>query len=238
MTTAKAKPKVVLLCGAGGAGKDTLANQLLDAYPRAKAMAFADPLYTEVAQAFGVTEEFLRDRHNKVTPSHKLAYMCCTNREFRDMIRHSSHDLNAMTVPRTSREVLEQYGTEYRRRLHGNNYWTRQLFVRLSASVDQHSGSDSLAAIVTDLRFPKEELVDLHEHLDGEADVFVLHVTGFADPEGTPTHQSAIPIPAKYWTADLLNVQGQPEAMLHDAIRVLQSTSPFNPEVTNQQGTP
>ena len=29
MTTAKAKPKVVLLCGAGGAGKDTLANQLI-----------------------------------------------------------------------------------------------------------------------------------------------------------------------------------------------------------------
>lgn len=55
--------KLIALCGAAGAGKDTVADML--PYPK---LAFADLLYDEVALDFGVEVSMLKDRRNKETP--------------------------------------------------------------------------------------------------------------------------------------------------------------------------
>ena len=52
--------KLIALCGAAGAGKDTVADML-----PARKLAFADALYREVAEAWGVEQHVLRCRETK-----------------------------------------------------------------------------------------------------------------------------------------------------------------------------
>lgn len=66
--------KLIALCGAAGAGKDTVADML-----PLKKLAFADKLYEEVAEEFNVTVPWLRDRDIKDNPQPSLFGM--TGRE-------------------------------------------------------------------------------------------------------------------------------------------------------------
>lgn len=66
--------KIIALCGAAGAGKDTVAEML-----PLKKLAFADKLYEEVAEEFNVTVTWLRDRDVKDNPQQSLFGM--TGRE-------------------------------------------------------------------------------------------------------------------------------------------------------------
>ena len=66
--------KLIALCGAAGAGKDTVADML-----PLKKLAFADKLYEEVAEEFNVTVPWLRDRAVKDNPQPSLFGM--TGRE-------------------------------------------------------------------------------------------------------------------------------------------------------------
>ena len=59
--------KLIALCGAAGAGKDTVADML-----PARKLAFADALYREVAQAWGVEQHVLRCRETKEKPQSRL----------------------------------------------------------------------------------------------------------------------------------------------------------------------
>lgn len=66
--------KLIALCGAAGAGKDTVADMM-----PLKKLAFADKLYEEVAEEFNVTAPWLRDRVIKDNPQPSLFGM--TGRE-------------------------------------------------------------------------------------------------------------------------------------------------------------
>ena len=69
--------KLIALCGAAGAGKDTVADML-----PARKLAFADALYREVAQAWGVEQHVLRCRETKEKRQPELRIGYCADRAF------------------------------------------------------------------------------------------------------------------------------------------------------------
>lgn len=75
--------KLIALTGLHGAGKDTVA----DALP-ARKLAFADTLYEEVAEAFGVSQIELRCRDGKEVAHEGLCMDACASEEFREWHFH------------------------------------------------------------------------------------------------------------------------------------------------------
>lgn len=170
--------KVLGLLGTRGAGKDSAAKALLDF--GWKRIAFGDAIYVEVAEAFGVSVEFLQNRGTKETPLPQLALRHCkdvafvrvmqgiavpdslpmhpllravlwlimplTMYEERQAVRAMLHQ------PRSPREILQFWGTEYRRRLCGDDYWLRQVTTVLDADPAGNY-------VVTDVRDPNEAVL-------------------------------------------------------------------------------
>lgn len=124
--------KLIALCGAAGAGKDTVADML-----PARKLAFADTLYREVAEAFGVTVEWLKDRDRKDVPQPELALNKCRDDGHR-AYRWKGMDLNA---PRSPRRILQWWG-DYRR-AQDPDYFVKAV---------QPVGD----TVITDVRFPNE----------------------------------------------------------------------------------
>src|SRR5699024_2490438 len=100
--------KLVALCGLHGAGKDTVA----DALP-ARKLAFADTLYQEVAWAWGLKPESLKDRIWKEVEQWHLALDFCRDDGFVDFICSPSNGLE-MGLPRSPRQILQWWG-DYRK---------------------------------------------------------------------------------------------------------------------------
>lgn len=149
--------KVVGLLGLRGSGKDTAALALVEkGWER---VAFADALYLEVSAAFGVSVEFLRDRDRKEVPQAELALNRCTDPLFvavmlEDMglpLREGQWPQieEALRAPRSPREILQKWGTEYRRMHFSDNYWRDQVAALIKASPQRNF-------VVTDVRFPDE----------------------------------------------------------------------------------
>lgn len=137
--------KLIALCGLHGAGKDTVA----DALP-ARKLAFADALYREVADAFGVTVAELKCRGGKERP-HGLLYMyTCSSDCFREwqFQAHAKGRKNweewAFTCY-SPRQMLQWWG-DYRR-AQDPEYFVNRIRV---ASLDPRS------VVITDCRFPNE----------------------------------------------------------------------------------
>ena len=128
--------KLIALCGAAGAGKDTVADML-----PARKLAFADTLYAEVAEAFGVTETRLRDRATKETPIRELAQDQTFSDDFDDFMEENHGTHWSDDTPRSPRQVLQRWG-DYRR-AQDPDY-----FVKL-----MRPDGD---AVITDVRFPNE----------------------------------------------------------------------------------
>lgn len=130
--------KLVALCGAAGAGKDTVADML-----GLRKLAFADALYAEVADAWGVPEESLRARGTKEVPSAMLPIVSCKDFEFcafkidDDWIKS-----------RSPRQILQWWG-DYRR-AQDPHYFVK---ATLRAMPPVSLGS---MLIITDCRFPNE----------------------------------------------------------------------------------
>lgn len=150
--------EVVGLVGLRGSGKDTAAQVLLEKGWRRT--AFADALYLEVASAFGVTVEFLQRRDTKETPLPELALVNCTDLMYvgaflayeDERLAAAGADiprLAQLTQPRSPREILQVWGTEYRRKLYNDDYWRDQ--VRQVIQANPH-----VNFVVTDVRFPDE----------------------------------------------------------------------------------
>jgi len=157
------KPFVVIaLSGPKGAGKDTVADLLVTHCGFTK-MAFGDALYAEVAEAFQIDEAQLRHRDTKEHPLSAMALRKCLADAFVGRMmrvhfdRHIALDLDA---PRSPRQILQWWGTEYRRHqdLH---YWTRRvssiISYRLSRGLQNRF-------VVTDCRFDNEEEVIRQTH--------------------------------------------------------------------------
>lgn len=142
------------IIGLRGAGKDTFAGFLQElGWVRA---AFADALYAEVAQAFGVSVDFLRDRQRKEVPQEELALAKCREAAFVKCLTKYGYTnvpgADALAVPRSPREVLQVWGTEFRRspEFGGyDSYWLDQV----RTLVKSHPETNW---VITDVRFTNE----------------------------------------------------------------------------------
>lgn len=141
--------KLVALCGLHGAGKDTVA----DALPAQK-FAFADALYREVADVFGVTVAYLKQRESKELPSVRLALDSAAGSKFdsfiRAKLRSSGESIwqtsyTILKTPRSPRQILQWWG-DYRRASDPDYFINK-----CRADVVEHR-----EVVITDCRFPNE----------------------------------------------------------------------------------
>ena len=133
--------KLIALCGAAGSGKDTVADML-----PARKLAFADALYREVAEAWGVEQHVLRCRETKETPLDALALFRCVDDSFVVESRLDDH----WGIARSPRQILQWWG-DYRR-AQDPDY-----FVKLTGAEVEILGSyGAIDVVITDARFPNE----------------------------------------------------------------------------------
>lgn len=168
MKSSLIRPCIIGLTGYAGVGKDTVAD-LLVTHAGFQKLAFADALRAEIAEGFGVDLSLLTDRHTKETPLPALAIVRGPI-AFRNAFAWAEHQrvnrtaeaLGDERVPlitgerwitqaRSPREILQAWGTEYRR-AEDENYWIRQLVQR--AQFLLQSGVSRL--VITDVRYPNE----------------------------------------------------------------------------------
>ncbi|SIR00861.1 hypothetical protein [Pseudacidovorax sp. RU35E] len=153
------KQHIIALTGFAGVGKDTVADLLVTHLGFVK-LAFGDALRAEVAEAFDVDMATLSDPRTKHLPTPALAMaraplgfvgavaltIGSEHRDGRGMLAQAW-----LEQARTPRQVMQWWGTEYRRR-QSANYWTRQLAARLAGLA--RAGHDRM--VVTDCRFANE----------------------------------------------------------------------------------
>lgn len=132
--------KLIALCGAAGAGKDTVADML-----PARKLAFADTLYAEVAAAWGVEQHVLRCRETKETPLAVLEISACCDDEF----AQKYHPAKDWERPRSPRQILQGWG-DYRR-AQDPDYFVKR--AEHEITMRWHLGEDT---VLTDVRFPNE----------------------------------------------------------------------------------
>lgn len=115
--------KIIAFTGKAGVGKDTAADHLVAKHGFVK-RGFADPLYEEVAAAFGVTVKRLKARATKETMVDWLTLRTCYEPTFVAMILNSHEkELDTWCSPRY---VLQKWGTEYRRG-QSDSYWIERM---------------------------------------------------------------------------------------------------------------
>lgn len=146
---------LIAFTGAAGAGKDSAADVLVR-YARFEKLAFADALRAEVAQAFDIESQpgILHDRALKERPHEALALRHCRSFCFIGAVAIATHarvDSAWLDAPRSPRQVLQWWGTEYRR-AEDPQYWIRALASRVD--VRRQAGIGRI--VLTDCRFPNE----------------------------------------------------------------------------------
>lgn len=150
---------IIGLTGFAGAGKDTVAD-LLVTHARFRKLAFADALRAEVANGFGVSMQSLSDPLTKHNPTTALRM----RRAPRDFLASVVLSLGVaspdhrtplsdewLDEARTPRQILQWWGTEYRRAQHVS-YWTRTMVSRIVGY--QREGEKRF--VITDVRFDNE----------------------------------------------------------------------------------
>lgn len=144
--------EIIGLLGVKGAGKDTAAAVMVKHFGFRR-VAFADALYRETAEAFGVTVEFLNNRDTKETPQSALCLANCRVPGFIATVMDAAVAAGLtidLLTPLSARYVLQLWGTEYRRIREGyDSYWLD----RVNDIVDR---SPSVNFIATDVRFINE----------------------------------------------------------------------------------
>lgn len=130
--------RLIALCGAAGAGKDTVADML-----SMRKVAFADALYAEVAEAWRVGDAELRNRASKELPSYLMAIASCRDVEFWQFKADEE-----LCAPRSPRQILQWWGDF--RRAQNPGY-----FVQRTRELIQ-GASQSRGWIISDCRFANE----------------------------------------------------------------------------------
>lgn len=153
------KHHIIGLTGYAGVGKDTVAD-LLVAHFGFRKLAFADALRAEVAQGFQVDLIYLTHPSTKNQPMAALA-MRRAPLDFLAAVTHGMPNLprNAdgrvanewLDEQRSPRQIMQWWGTEYRRQQHPR-YWTRVMLERLT----HLSRNGDSRFVVTDVRFENE----------------------------------------------------------------------------------
>ncbi|CAN5859689.1 hypothetical protein BH11PSE13_BH11PSE13_12460 [soil metagenome] len=153
------KQHIIGLTGFAGTGKDTVAD-LMVTHLRFRKLAFADALRAEVSDGFGIDLVYLTHPSTKNEPMPALAmrkapqnFLAGATLNLRGIPRKGDGCVEDqwMDAPRSPRQILQWWGTEYRRSQH-RNYWTRVLLQRV---VDyQRDGEQRF--VITDCRFENE----------------------------------------------------------------------------------
>lgn len=147
---------IIGLSGKSGAGKTTLAQMIEREFG-----------YTRVSFADGVKEEV-------------KAFLLASNLDVEDKNLWGTQADRNMVIPgyngKTYRELLQWWGTDYRRRFYGEDYWTQQLMKKMS---------DGGKYVIDDMRFPNE--ADACKQLGGF--VVRIHRPDLVEPPGI-THVS------------------------------------------------
>lgn len=155
-------PRILIgLTGHAGAGKDTAASYIINVHTgNGTAAAFADALRAEVCAAFSVDLSTLSCRATKETPLPALALANCSDTGFvQRVVAHyagSARDGGikgervSLHAPRSPREIMQLWGTEYRRHAEPN-YWIDRMRERIATASD-----DLSLLVITDVRFANE----------------------------------------------------------------------------------
>ena len=142
-------PRLIALTGFPRSGKDTLADEFVSREGFVK-VAIAEPLYREVSDAFQVPVADLQSHDWKTRPHKALSALHCQNRDFRELV---TRELGLFEdEPMTSRFVLQKWGTEFRRKRMGRDYWTSKMIGTLR-------GLDGKEVIIPDMREDHEALM-------------------------------------------------------------------------------
>lgn len=155
------------LAGQAGVGKDTVANYLRDAYGFF-VFAFSDMIYKQVQDAFSLPDQdLLRNRGAKESPSDKLTLQQCSDADFVAVAMQAlvakAHSEGVElsgeidTLPLSPREVMQWWGTEYRRAQDGD-YWVKQSheFVRAMQAAAPYPEMRPQYFVNTTTRFKNE----------------------------------------------------------------------------------
>lgn len=147
-TIDKRMPPQLLLgfTGAAGAGKNTCADLL--EYYGFHAVAFADVLRAEVAEAWRIDLRMLTDRATKEWDIPALAIGNCADSAFVVAMHTVGHDT---ATPRSPRWIMQHWGTEFRRAQNAD-YWTWHV----AKWVRRMHGSGYWRLCITDVRFANE----------------------------------------------------------------------------------
>lgn len=155
MNFTRLKPiTLVALTGLAGSGKDTVADVLVQTHGFIK-LAFADALRAEVAAAFAIDVAHLTQRETKEHPISALALDRCLDPAFVKcmgmLFWKAGLSPQLMSVPRSARQILQWWGTEYRR-AQDPDYWTTQA----DNAIYTHQRAGHTRFVISDCRFDNE----------------------------------------------------------------------------------
>ncbi len=202
----KRKPLLIGLAGHAGAGKDTLADMLVEHYGFDK-FSFSDGLYREVSSAFGVTEYMLRKRATKETPTQTLAINRCYDSRFvlalcLPMESIGGVSTSYFSAPRSPRWILQRWGTAYRR-AQDPDYWLKQSQAMYDDSLD--SGIRGLVSCA--VRFQNEASWIKSE------DGIIVRLSRGTPPEDD--YVSEVPLEHQYVDCEIDNDRSMVELLEH-----------------------
>lgn len=139
---------LIAIAGHKRAGKDTCAQILKEALGFVP-IAFAEPLKSEIVDAFGVDPSLFYGDHTKERPTVELAIGRCNDARFIRTMERAGH---GVAIPRSPRQIMQWWGTEFRRGLDGLDYWLNLL----QDVIDTHRKNGVRRLVITDVRFPNE----------------------------------------------------------------------------------
>jgi hypothetical protein len=172
---------IIGLTGPKGVGKDTVAS-LLGTHAGFYHCAYADALREEVCEAWRFEPLYLIRPETKEHPLSDLAMRKCQSDSFvaRMVIEHNLRGTTLdMDAPRSPRQILQWWGTEYRRQ-QDPDYWTKMLKHRIAYII-----GDGLQTriVVTDCRFENEIAMLRAEPFGGR--IWQITRPGFGVPFGS-----------------------------------------------------
>ncbi len=203
---------IIGLAGPRRSGKDTVANYLVEKYGFAR-FSFTDALYKEVQEAFGLEDQsILRDAATKDRYLDELRLELCRDREFVDCAVRLIDEDNAksgalidcvqITMPLSPRQVLQWWGTEYRR-AQDPQYWIAraQEFIdgtRYGYTYPEHA-PQYFVETSTAFENEREFITDVHE-----GNIWHLHRDNLP-PSANPGHVSNAGLPVLPGERELWN---------------------------------
>lgn len=162
------------LTGRAGAGKDTVADILCEVHQFYR-FAFAGPLRDEIIDAFRIDPSLFRYPYKE----QKVQALAIDNSADRDFVVTMRKRGKSITAARSPREIMQWWGTEYRRGQQPQ-YWTRKAEDTLHDALKR--GFDRI--VITDVRLANEaEFVRYH---GGK----IWRVRRATAEQIAPTHQS------------------------------------------------